>query len=84
MWNHHDWNEAVGYAHVDPDKYWPRKKCPPKSGVKVTAIKTRAPKMDSLALSPTRGRLRKRLDNSVMHMPVNPEATTGTTVCQLH
>ncbi len=84
MWNHHDWNEAVGYAHINPDEYWPRKKCPLKSGVQVTAGKTRAPKMDSLALSPTRGWLRGRLDNLVMHMPVNPEAATGTTVCQLH
>ncbi len=84
MWNHHDWNEAVGYAHINPDKYWPRKKSPPKSGVKVTAGKTRASKMYSLALSQTWGRLRGRLDNSVMHMPVNPEAATGMTVCQLH
>ncbi len=51
MWNHHDWNEAVGYAHVNPEEYWPRKKSPPKSGMKVTAGKIRAPKMDSLALS---------------------------------
>ena len=25
-WSHHDWNEAIGYAHLDPDKDWPRKK----------------------------------------------------------
>ncbi len=25
-WNHHDWNEAIGYAHLDPAEYWPRRK----------------------------------------------------------
>ncbi len=83
-WTHHDWNEAVGYAHADPVEYWPRKKSPPKSNAEVTVTKARAPKMDSLALSPTRGWLRRRLDDSVTHMPVLPQAPTGTTVCQLH
>ena len=30
-WNHHDWNEAIGYAHLDPHEYWPRRKTPFKS-----------------------------------------------------
>jgi len=25
-WNHHDWNEVIGYAHLDPHEYWPRRK----------------------------------------------------------
>jgi len=25
-WNHHDRNEALGYAHLDPHEYWPRRK----------------------------------------------------------
>ena len=24
-WNHHDWNKAIGYAHLDPHEYWPRR-----------------------------------------------------------
>jgi hypothetical protein len=84
-WTHHNWNEAIGYVHVNPEEYWPRKKSPPKSGVdRVTEGKKRAPKIDSLALSPTRGRLRGRLDDSLTHMPVYPDAPTGMTVCQLH
>jgi hypothetical protein len=27
LWSHHDWNEAIGYAHLDPE-YWPRQKGP--------------------------------------------------------
>ncbi len=25
-WTHHDWNEAIGYAHLDPIMDWPRRK----------------------------------------------------------
>ncbi len=25
-WMHHDWNEAIGYAHLDPIKDWPKRK----------------------------------------------------------
>jgi hypothetical protein len=31
LWNHHDWNEAIGYAHLDPVEYWPRRKAAFKS-----------------------------------------------------
>jgi hypothetical protein len=24
-WTHHNWNEAIGYAHVDTTEYWPRR-----------------------------------------------------------
>ena len=71
-WLHHDWNEAIGYAHLDPDKDWPRKKSPPESPMSTTssASKKRAPKIDSKALSPIWGRMKVRLDTSVNHMPV--------------
>ncbi len=28
-WMHHDWNEAIAHAHINPDEYWPLKKSPP-------------------------------------------------------
>jgi hypothetical protein len=84
-WMHHDWNEAIAYTHIDSNEYWPRAKSPPKIvDLNVTVAKGRSHKMDSLALSPTRGRLCGRLNGSVTHMPVLPDATKGMTVCQLH
>jgi hypothetical protein len=82
-WTHHDWNEAIGYAHIDPDEYWPQRKSPPKSDPKVVNGKQRAPKIDTLALLPTRGRLRDRL-SSTIHMPLLPDGPPGMVVCQLH
>ena len=57
QWSHHDWNEAIGYAHLDPDEDWPRRKFPPETPMSNTssASKKRAPKIDSKALSPTWG-----------------------------
>ncbi len=49
-WTHHDWNEAIGYAHVDPDEYWPRRKLPPKSVPKANA-KSICHRFDSQALT---------------------------------
>ncbi len=86
-WTHHDLNEAVGYAHVDLEEYWPRRKSPSppmNNAGKVPAGNTRSPKFDTHALSLTRDRLRGRLNSEVAHMPVQPEAAVGTTVCQLH
>jgi hypothetical protein len=58
QWNHHDWNEAIGYAHLNPDEDWPRKKSPPETPKSTTSSesKKRAPKIDHKALSPTRVR----------------------------
>jgi hypothetical protein len=86
-WMHHDWNEAVGYAHLDPIEDWPRKKSgngqPAKKQDNMTsATKKRAMQMDSMALSPTRGRLRIRLDETKKHMPVEPLLPNAA--CQLH
>ena len=94
-WTHHDWNEAIGYAHLDPIEYWPRRKEPPKNddtnagSAKAAAMsdlskttKPKAPKMDSKSLSPTRGRLKLRLDTTLPHMPLKTDNENAT--CQLH
>ena len=47
-WTHHDWNEAIGYAHLDPHEYWPRRKLPPGTtagGSAAAALTTRQPKL---------------------------------------
>jgi hypothetical protein len=80
QWTHNYWNDAIGYAHVDPDEYWPQRKLPPKSNPKVGNAEKRVPRMDTLALSPTWGRLRDRL-SSTTHMSV---MATVRIVCQLH
>ncbi len=67
-WTHHNWNEAIGYAHVNPDEYWPRRKSPPKSIPKANA-KSICQRFESQALSPTRGWLQDRLAPTT-HMPV--------------
>ncbi len=86
-WTHHDWNEVVGYAHLDPIKDWPRKKSgnghPAKKQDNMTlATKKRAMRMDLMALSPKWGRLRIRLDKTKKHMPVNPLLPNAA--CQPH
>ena len=87
-WTHHDWNEAIGYAHLDPIEDWPRRKSADyerpamKQEDIASATKRRAPRVDSKALSPTRGRLRIRLDESMTHMPVVPLLPNAA--CQLH
>ena len=89
-WTHHDWNEAIGYAHLDPVEDWPRRKSPGKLatndaiGATVTSeVKKRNSRMDSMALSPTQGRLNFRLDHSSMvHVPV--PSNINTPACQLH
>jgi hypothetical protein len=43
-WMHHDWNEAIGYMHLDPIGYWPRRKGPFKNN-----DTTRPTKQDSLS-----------------------------------
>ena len=85
-WTHHDWNEAIRYAHLDPEEDWPKRKSaeisPASKGV-TSAEKTRAKKIDSQALSPTRGRLKVRLDHETRtHMPTVCLVKEPT--CQLH
>ena len=87
-WTHHDWNEAIGYAHLNSIEDWPRRKIPgyerpaKKQEDIASATKKRAPRMDSMALSPTRGRLRIRLDETKKHMPIAPLLPNAA--CQLH
>ena len=60
-WTHHDWNQAIGYAHLELDEDWQRKKKPPEkmtAAAKSTSAEDRAPRVDSQALSPTQGRLK--------------------------
>jgi hypothetical protein len=89
-WTHHDWNKAIGYAHLDPIEYWPRRKgplknddttCPAKQD-NPSDLKKKAPRVDSVALLPTWGRLKGRLNhNTKIHMPVPPSSQNAT--CQL-
>jgi hypothetical protein len=60
-WIHHDWNKAIGYVHLDPIEYWPRRKgsfknddttCPAKQD-NLSDLKKKAPRVDSIALLPT-------------------------------
>jgi hypothetical protein len=86
-WTHHDWNEAIGYAHLDLIKDWPRRKSsyeqPAKKQEDISsAAKKRAPQMDSLALSPMQGHLRFRLNETKKHMPITPLLPNAA--CQLH
>jgi hypothetical protein len=92
-WTHHDWNEAIGYAHLDPVEYWPRRKGPfedddatgsaNKRAATTSDLKKKAPRVDSMSLSPTRGHLKGRLDHETrLHMPLLPLTVNAT--CQLH
>jgi hypothetical protein len=91
-WSHHDWNEAIGYAHLDPEEDWPKRKSPgtlhtndERGAVATSEVKKRNPRMDSASLSPSRGRLKGRLDHvSMTHMPTQPRGAVGSAVCQLH
>ncbi len=92
-WSHHDWNEAIGYAHLDPE-YWPRRKGPFRKNGDATGSATKratmsdlpkkkAPRLNSMSLSPTRGRLKGRRDHETrLHMPLPP--LSANAACQLH
>ena len=87
-WTHHDWNEAIGYAHLDPQAEWIQRKSPGKSpttnddrGAGATSeVKRRNVRIDTVALSPIRGRMNLRLDHTnFRHVPIPSGG-----VCQLH
>ncbi len=90
-WAHHDWNEAIGYAHLDPVEYWPRRKgpfknddttCPTKQD-SLSDLKMKDPRVDSMVLLPNRIRLKGRLNhNTTSHMPVPPSSQNA--MCQLY
>ena len=81
---HHDWNETIGYTHVDPVEYWPRRFglgfTPPTKQVTKSEPK-KATSIDSKSLSPTWHR-KGHLDTTKSHMPVPPSADHAA--CQLH
>ncbi len=90
-WTHHDWNNAIGYKHLDPIEYWPRRKGPFKNDDTICPTKQdnpsdlnkKAPRVDRMALLPTLGQLKGRLNhNTTIHMPVPPSSQNAT--CQLH
>ena len=90
-WTHHDWNEAIAYAHIAPDKEWRDRKSPTKLPVVSTGtdysadIGKRCPKFDSAALPPTREQLNCWLNHEMMnHMPIPPPGSKDNHVCQLH
>jgi len=95
-WTHHNFNEAIGYAHVDPVGEWPKwtRKPPPEllgrkdhakgslgKRKRVTQQK-RAPKVNMDALCAKKGRLKVRLNTSEQHIPIVPAHSKA--ICQLH
>ena len=83
-YSHHELNEKVGYALLNPHTDWPRRKSPPNSAPSTPKQFIRAPKFNINALSPNKGRLKMRLDNTLVHMPVPPPGKKEYHVCQLH
>ena len=96
-WTHHNFNEAIGYAHVDPVGEWPKwtRKPPPESlgrkdhakgslgkRKRVTPKQKRAPKVNMDAVCAKKGRLKVRLNNSEQHIPIVPAHSKP--ICQLH
>ena len=83
-YNYHDYMEKLGYAHLDPDNEWPRRKCPGKDRLVDDQSKSKARRFTASTLSPYHGSLRKRLELSFVQMPVQPEGKEKKQVCQLH
>ena len=84
--SHHDFREKIGRAFLEPTT-WPsrNRKAPPSAATKRTTPPKppKAPRFSKQALSPNGGRLAKRLDMSLCHMPV-PMKGSGSMYCQLH
>ena len=97
-YSHHEFNEKIGYALLNPGTEWPKRnrKQPPEmlsankrkrtspvpTPQSTPTKKARAPKLDRDALSPNKGRLKVRLDKSMQHLPVPTDGKKA--VCQLH
>ena len=69
-----------------PGRRLAKEKSPPKTPKSTTSSdsKKRALKIDNKALTPTRGRMKVRLDTSRNHMPLVPQGKPHNNVCQLH
>ncbi len=90
-YSHHDFHEKCGLGYLDLKKYWPCRKSlticnkpdnitPPRKKPPVP----RAPWFDEAALCPDNGRIKKRLDSTLNHMPTTPLGAKGNVNCQLH
>ena len=89
--DHHDFREKLAYALLDPANEWPKRKSGNgnKKRTRTPTLtpepaKKRAPRMNTDALSPNKGRLKKRLDRSLSHMPQMCTNNKKHRVCQLH
>ncbi len=89
-YSHHDFQEKVGLAYLDPNKHWPCRKSPPKLlAISHKTPKSKqqipwAPRLDNNALCPDTGQLKNRLDTTLNHMPIVPLGKKGDANCQLH
>ena len=86
---HHAFREAIGYVLIDPVGEWPRRKSPislsgPPRKKQKSEESTRAPRLNTNALSPGKGRMKKRLETSLGHYPCIPVGKKAHRVCQLH
>ncbi len=85
--NNHDFMEQVGFALINPDKYWPCKKSPQELIAKNkhnNSSTPKAPKFDTNALCPENGQLKNRLDSTLGHMPTPAAVNSKNSGCQLH
>ncbi len=88
-WTHHNWNEAIGYGRLEPIEYWLRRKGSFKNDDTTrlaqdnpSDLNKKAPRVDSMSLSPTQGRLKSRLNHdTTIHMLLPP--LFQNTTCQL-
>ncbi len=86
-YNHHHFNEKVGLAYLDPNKYWPSKKSPQQlSPASANNNKSHwAKRFNTKALCPITGRLKIWLNNTAIHMPTVPaKDKKGNANCQLY
>ena len=92
-YNHYEFQEACGYALIDPDGSWPgwnKRKPPPDEPSKKKPAppqeRKRKARFCPKTLSPTRGALKRRLDVTLDHtpMPHRKDAKKDDYVCQLH
>ena len=72
-YNHHQFQEMVGYALIDPDSEWPTRKRYSKSSKSSTPSppeqSDRKSRMSAKSLHPTNGSLKKRLDTTLNAQP---------------
>ena len=87
-YNHDQFQEMIGYALISPEEWKTKKRC------KQTASKSppppekfnRAPKVSVGSLNPEKGALKRRLDDSLDHLPIRCplKSDNSKDICQLH